>query len=90
MCTVLLPPGVNPIAVITYIISYQINTDKWSHTLLSRHCNNTVCPCSMLQGVHLIHSNGKVTHSIDLAVRMYQGHSLKNVGVPYSVNKLVI
>jgi len=33
MCTVLLPPGVNPIAVNIYIISYYESTD-------SSHANN--------------------------------------------------
>jgi hypothetical protein len=32
MCTVLLPPGVNPVAVNNYIISYRIisNYDGWT------------------------------------------------------------
>jgi len=34
MCTVLLPPGVNPIAVKKYIISYIKNSAQWSYQIV--------------------------------------------------------
>ena len=67
---------------------YQINSDKCTYILLNHHCSNTVRHSNILQAVHLIYSNGKVTHSIGLAVRMYQEHSLKRVAVTYSVKVL--
>jgi len=41
MCTVLLPPGVNPIAVNKYIISYHIISKRkanWNGHVLRRNC----------------------------------------------------
>ena len=43
----------------------------------------------MFQEVILIHSNSKVTRMRHLSVRMYQVHSLKLVGVTYSVNAVI-
>jgi hypothetical protein len=41
MCTVLLPPGVNPIAVNKYIISYQINC-PWYKTIYGCDCKHSL------------------------------------------------
>ena len=39
MCTVLLPPGINPIAVNKYVVSYQVNQETE---------NQKVVPCLLV------------------------------------------
>ena len=68
---------------------YEINTVRCIHTLPSHHFINTICHSTMFQEVILIHSNSKVTRMRHLSVRMYQVHSLKLVGVTYSVNAVI-